>query len=42
MKKNKLFNDIIGYDNIKNALKIIIDMLNNKEKYQKLVLLMKF
>ena len=36
MNKNKLFNDIIGYDNVKNTLKIVIDMLNNKEKYQKL------
>ena len=36
MNKNKLFNDIIGYDNVKNTLKIVIDMLNDKEKYQKL------
>lgn len=32
----KMFNDIIGYDDIKNNLKRIIDVLNNKEKYKEL------
>jgi len=38
MKKNKrdLFSNIIGYDDIKTTLRIIIDMLNNEEKYKKL------
>ena len=38
MEKNKrdLFSNIIGYDDIKTTLKIIIDMLNNVEKYKKL------
>jgi len=37
MKKNKeMFNNIIGYDDIKITLKRIIDVLNNEEKYKKL------
>ena len=34
--KKDLFNNIIGYDNIKTTLKTVIDMLNNVEKYKKL------
>ena len=37
MKKNKeLFSNIIGYDNVKKELRIVIDMLNNDEKYKKM------
>ena len=36
MKKKELFNNIIGYDDIKNTLKKIIDVINNEEKYKKL------
>lgn len=37
MKKEKeIFKDLIGYDEIKNSLKIIVDVLNNKEKYKNL------
>ena len=37
MKKNKeMFSSIIGYNNVKNNLKRIIDILNNKEKYKAL------
>ena len=37
MKKEKdLFNNIIGYDDIKKTLTRLIDVLNNKEKYEKI------
>ena len=40
MKKNskqkEMFDNIIGYDDIKGTLKTVVDMLNNKEKYKKL------
>lgn len=36
MKKKELFNNIIGYDDIKKTLKNIIDVINNEEKYKKL------
>ena len=31
-----IFEDIIGYEDIKNKLRMIIDVLNNKEKYEML------
>jgi cell division protease FtsH len=34
--KEEIFNDIIGYEEIKNTLKRILDIINNKEKYKKL------
>ena len=34
--KTKIFNDIIGYDNIKETLKTVVDMLNNQQKYKEL------
>ena len=34
--QNKLFENIIGYDDIKKTLKNIVDMLNNREKYEKI------
>ncbi len=37
MKKEKdMFKDIIGYDDIKMTLTRLIDVLNNKEKYEKI------
>ncbi len=38
MKKNnkELFSNIIGYNEIKNVLKRIIDMLNNEDKYKEI------
>lgn len=38
MKKNNkhIFSDIIGYEDIKKALKTIVDVLNNEKKYKKL------
>ena len=36
MKNEKLFSNIIGYDDIKESLRTIVDVLNNKEKYQEL------
>ena len=36
MEKIELFSNIIGYDEEKRTLKTIIDMLNNKEKYQEI------
>lgn len=38
MKKNnkELFSNIIGYNEIKNVLKRIIDMLNNEDKYKEM------
>ncbi len=38
MKKieKDVFENIIGYDDVKNSLKMIVDVLNNKEKYEKL------
>ena len=35
-EKEEIFDNIIGYDDIKNTLKTIVDMLNNSEKYKKL------
>lgn len=35
MKKD-VFENIIGYEDIKNNLRMIIDVLNNREKYEKL------
>ena len=34
--KKELFKDIIGYNNTKKTLERLIDVLNNKEKYQKI------
>jgi len=34
MEKKEMFNQIIGYENEKDSLKRIIDILNNKEKYK--------
>ena len=34
--KEEIFKDIIGYEEIKNTLKRILDVINNKEKYKKL------
>ena len=34
--ENDVFKDIIGYEDIKDNLSMIIDVLNNKEKYEKL------
>ena len=34
--ENDVFKDIIGYDDIKDNLNMIIDVLNNKEKYESL------
>ncbi len=36
MNNKKIFNNIIGYNDIKNTLKRIIDMLNNEDKYKKI------
>ncbi len=40
MKKTKeqkeMFDNIIGYDDIKGTLKTVVDMLNNEEKYKEL------
>ena len=37
MEKNKeMFNNIIGYTDVKMALKRIVDILNNQDKYKKL------
>jgi len=37
MKKDKdIFKNIIGYDDIKSSLTRLIDVLNNKEKYEKI------
>ncbi len=36
MKNKEIFSNIIGYDDIKKSLKIIVDVLNNKEKYKEL------
>lgn len=36
MKKKELFKNIIGYDDEKKIIERVIDILNNKEKYQKL------
>ena len=36
MEKNEIFKNIIGYDDIKKILKIIVDTLNNQEKYRDL------
>ena len=35
-KDNELFDNIIGYNDIKDTLKIIIDILNNQKKYMQL------
>lgn len=34
--KKELFKDIIGYDDIKKTLKRLVDVLNDKEKYEKI------
>ncbi|MBR6133630.1 MAG: AAA family ATPase [Bacilli bacterium] len=36
MQEKDVFKDIIGYEDIKNSLRMIIDVLNNREKYEKL------
>ena len=36
LKGKELFSNIIGYDEIKSTLRIIVDTLNNEEKYRKL------
>ena len=35
-EKKEIFNNIIGYDSIKNTLKTVVDMLNNQQKYKEL------
>ena len=36
INESKIFNNIIGYDNIKTTLLRIIDVLNNQKKYKKI------
>ena len=35
-KQKEIFSNIIGYDDIKNKLKNIVDLLNNTDKYKKI------
>lgn len=35
-REAKMFKNIIGYDNIKNTLKMVIDVLNGKNRYEEL------